>query len=52
MFFFIRQKKSVGEKCRSPPGGLELFEFQIERRINVWMWDVQKEEEIKITHIH
>ena len=52
MFFFIRQKKSVCEKCRSPPGGLELFEFQIERRINAWMRDVQKEEEIKITHIH
>lgn len=31
---------------------MELIEFQIERRINEWMRDVQKEEEIKITHIH
>ena len=51
MFFWLhRQEEPV--KCRSPPGGMELIEFQIERRINEWMRDVQKEEEIKITHIH
>ena len=50
--FLVAQEKRACEKCRSPPGGLELFEFQIERRINAWMRDVQKEEETKITHIH
>lgn len=50
--FLVAQARRACQKCRSPPGGMELIEFQIERRINEWMRDVQKEEEIKITHIH
>ena len=42
--FLVAQARRACQKCRSPPGGMELIEFQIERRIN--------EEEIKITHIH
>ena len=50
--FLVEQERRACHKCRSPPGGLELIEFQIERRINAWMINVQKEEKIKITHIH